>query len=195
MNDLVHLFKGKYNDPHVIVSSDWNRADTDIAFQDFPFLQEIHTLPTRGDDTLDTAFTNMSRSITEVNVGPPLIPNSGRPGRQSDHNVVYIQFKLERKRNFKWHRYSYWKYTPEGDAAFGQWIIDHDWLKITGDPSEMTEALGKTLDRVMEAFFPLVSRRLQSDEDPWINTYLEKMTLRSKMIFKLQGRSASWKKG
>ena len=58
----------------------------------------------------------------------------------------------------------------------------------------MAEALGKTLDKAMEAFFPLITRRLRSDQDPWVNEGLEKMILRRKKIFKSQGRSKSWKK-
>ena len=46
--DLVYLFKARYRDPYIIVAGDWDKADTDIAFQDFPFLQEIQTPHTRG---------------------------------------------------------------------------------------------------------------------------------------------------
>ena len=58
----------------------------------------------------------------------------------------------------------------------------------------MASALGDTLDQAMLAFFPLISRRLCSDQDPWINTYLERLIERRKKIFKLQGRAKSWKK-
>ena len=64
-----------------------------------------------------------------------------------------------------------------------------------GDLSQKAAALGRTLDRAISEFFPLITRRLRSDQDPWINTYLEKMIIRRKKIFKLQGRSASWKCG
>ena len=57
-------------------------------------------------------------------------------------------------------KYSYRKYTDEGDAAFGQWILNYDWPEITGDPSQMASALGRTLDWAMGAFFPLITRRL-----------------------------------
>ena len=136
----------------------------------------------------------MGRSITEVQVFPPLIPNAGGPGRPSDHNIVFVGFELVRKRNFKWMRYSYLKYTKEGDAAFGQWIIDHKWDEIVGNPSEMAQALGNTLDEAMSTFFPLITRRLRLDQDPWINLYLEKLIDRRRRIFKIQGHSKSWKK-
>ena len=123
---------------------------------------------------------------------PPLIPDQGRPGRPSDHNLVVVGFELERKK--KWMKYSYRKYTEDGDAAFGEWIVGHNWAEISGTPSDQAEALGRTLDSAMESFFPLITRRLRSDQDPWINEYLEKMIIRRKKIFKLQGRSASWKK-
>ena len=103
-----------------MIAGDWNKSDTDSAFLDFPFLQAVDTPPTQGDEVLDIVFTNMGRLITEVAVFPPLVPNAGRPGRSSDHNIVCISFELALKRNFKWQRYSYRKYTPEGDVAFGE---------------------------------------------------------------------------
>ena len=58
----------------------------------------------------------------------------------------------------------------------------------------MADALGNTLDWAMRMFFPLITRRLRSDQDPWINAHLEKLIERRKKIFKIQGRSRSWKK-
>ena len=88
-------------------------------------------------------------------------------------------------------KYSYRKYTPGGDLAFGEWIEGHNWDEIRGSPSEMAAALGETLDKAMEAFFPLISRRLRSDQDPWINDALEGLIKRRKRIFAIQGRSKS----
>ena len=72
--------------------------------------------------------------------------------------------------------------------------MSHNWSEIVGNPSQMAQALGETLDRAMSTFFPLITRRLRSDQDPWINTYLEHLIERRKKIFKLQGRSKSWKR-
>ena len=58
----------------------------------------------------------------------------------------------------------------------------------------MAAALGKTLDKAMDSFFPLITSRLRSDQDPWVNVALEKMIEQRKKIFRLQGRSKSWKK-
>ena len=59
--------------------------------------------------------------------------------------------------------------------VFGDWIVSHEWSEITGTPSQMAQALGTTLDRAMRTFFPLITRRLRSDQDPWIDRNLEKM--------------------
>ena len=58
----------------------------------------------------------------------------------------------------------------------------------------MAQALGTTLDWAMRTFFPLITRQLHSDQDPWIDKNLEKMIERWKKIFRIQGRSRSWKK-
>ena len=163
MNDLIHQFRAKYNEPYIIIAGDWNRADTATAFEDFPFLNEVLTPPMRGDENLDIIFTNMQRSITGVDVCPPLVQNAGQPGRPSDHNIVVVNFELERKRSFKWLKYSYRKCTKEGDVAFGEWLVGHDWSEVVGDPSQKAEALERTLDQAMSVFFPLITRRMRSD--------------------------------
>ena len=127
INDMIHSYKAKYQDPYIILAGDWNRADTDIAVGDFPGLLAVPTPPTRGDETLDITFTNFGNSIVEAEVCPPLLPDLGRQGRPLDHNVILIQVQLPKSRKFRWMKYSYRKYTPEGDAAFGQWIVNHDW--------------------------------------------------------------------
>ena len=43
LNDLLHSFKAKYRDPYIIVTGDWNKADTSIALDDFPSLQAVLT--------------------------------------------------------------------------------------------------------------------------------------------------------
>ena len=65
---------------------------------------------------LDIVFSNMGNSVGSVDVSPPLLPDTGRPGLPSDHNIVTIQFNLPR--NFKWLRYSHRKYMKEGEEAF-----------------------------------------------------------------------------
>ena len=97
MNDLLHSFKAKYRDPHIIVAGDWNRANTDVALEDFRAINAIPTPPTRGDEVLDIIFTNMRQSVEAVYVSPPLIPDAGGPGRPSDHNIVTVTFNLPRK--------------------------------------------------------------------------------------------------
>ena len=132
--------------------------------------------------------------IVEDEVCPPLVPNFGQPGWPCDHNIIVITALLPRSRNFKWMRYSNRKYTEAWDKAFGDWISNHDWSEIQGDPSDMVKSLGATLDQAMLVFFPLITRRLRSDQDPWVNIALEKMIKCRNKLFKLQGRSKSWKK-
>ena len=61
------------------MAGNWNRADTDVAFEDFSDIIAIETPPTRGDEVLDVVFSNLSRSIVETEVCPPLVLNAGQP--------------------------------------------------------------------------------------------------------------------
>ena len=108
--------------------------------------------------------------------------------------MLCVSLDLPKKKKVKWLKYWYRKYTKEGDAAFGDWIVSHEWSEITGTPSQMAQALGMTLDWAMRTFFPLITHRLRSDQNPWIDRNLERMIERRKKIFRIQGRSRSWKK-
>ena len=70
INDLIHSCKSRYQDPHILVAGDWNRADTDIALCDFPSICRVPTPPTRGDEVLD--IINMNYAVTETEICPPL---------------------------------------------------------------------------------------------------------------------------
>ena len=85
---------------------------------------------------------------------PPLVQNAGGPGRPSDHNVLHISFNLPKNKKFKGLKYSYRKYTEKGDVAFGEWISSYPFEEVRGAPSEMAEALGRTLDWAMSFFLP-----------------------------------------
>ena len=56
LSDLIHHFKSKYKDLHIVVAGDWNRADTSIALEDFPSLTAVPTPPTCEDDILDIVY-------------------------------------------------------------------------------------------------------------------------------------------
>ena len=77
---MIHLFKSKYVDPVIIMAGDWNRADTNIALEDFPSIVQIMSAPTRGDELLDITFTNVPSAVTLVEVCMPLVPDAGGPG-------------------------------------------------------------------------------------------------------------------
>ena len=63
VNDMIHQFKSRYNDPIILVSGDWNCADPGIALNDFESIVEVESPPTRGDECLDVIFSNISRSL------------------------------------------------------------------------------------------------------------------------------------
>ena len=58
VNDLIHLYKSRYQDPFFIVAGDWNKADTDIAFSDSLELQRCKH-PLRGGTKCWTLYSQI----------------------------------------------------------------------------------------------------------------------------------------
>ena len=61
--------------------------------------------------------------------------------------------------------------------------MNYQWREIVGNPSEMAEALGITLDWAMDQFSPLIVRRLCSDQDPWMEERMQRKIMKIIYVF------------
>ena len=113
--DCILELKGRYRDPFIAISGDFNGYDVASFLSDYPDLVLLETSPTRGDRHLDLLFTNFNEHIAESGVLSPIESDSGVP---SDHRVVHCSVELQRFEAFEWIMYSYMKQTNEGNLKF-----------------------------------------------------------------------------
>ena len=164
---VIHI-KGMFKDPYIIVSGDFNRRDVDQSLANFPDLKLINTPPTRGAQKLDKLFINFNSQIFESGILKPL---ENDRGVRSDHAVIYVSAKLKRIESFKWIKHTYKKYSDETANKFKDWIVTHDWEGVftSRSSTEKAKVYDDTCKWAMEHFFPDVTVKRKSTDDPWIN--------------------------
>lgn len=194
IEDSIIKLKGQFKDPYILIGGDFNKRDIDGALANFPDLSLVSSLPTRDGQNLDRIYVNFRSQVFETGVLKPL-ENSA--GVRSDHSVVYALARLKRIRSFEWIEYTYKKYTKEAEEKFGEWIAQHDWESVYTGKSSSDKALAfdSTCKWAMDKFFPDVTVKRKSTDDPWINdTILDLMEKRSKIFRNSGERTAGWKK-
>ena len=186
--------KNKYRNPYIVVAGDFNQWDAPTALQEFVDISEVSVGPTRGDQSIDRLFCNMSRAVIESGTVPPLETEADDAAR-SDHLVAYVTVDLPRRDAFEWISYTYRHFTEEAKAIFGRWIIMHDWASVV--QAEGSEAKARAyqadIDWAMDNFFPQRTTRRKSTDLPWINKAVRKKIRRRNEIYKKEGRSQLWK--
>ena len=194
ISDLVLDIKRKFRDPFIIIGGDFNQWDASGALADFPDIDEIQYGPTREDRRIDRLFCTFRDRVEAFGTLEPLETDDG--SRKSDHRIGYFEAELERAAAFEWITYTYRFYNEDGVKLFGDWICSQDWSRVASASSsdEKTDVYQSMITAAVDACFPLVTTRKKSTDLPWISWAIRKRIARRKRLFKLEGRSAAWKR-
>ena len=157
--------------------------------------QNLHSSDTssgyKRDKKLDIFFTNVTAEKTAAHVGRPL---ETEDGSRSDHSSVILSLACEIKRRFEWKKIRVRKRSKKGDLLFGELVKSVDWdvfFESCRDVSEMVERYQQLTESWMEECYPYKTRRIRSNENPWITNRIRKLIRMRMAVFKREGRSLS----
>ena len=97
LNDEISRAKTDLNDPVIIIGGDYNKKPFHDSVVDFPDVHLLPSGPTRGNETLDLVFTNVT-STTQIK--PPLESDDG--SLKSDHSTVLVESSIGNEHRFEW---------------------------------------------------------------------------------------------
>ena len=174
--------KRRFDDPLIVVAGDYNQWDVAGALSDFQDLKEAPVGNTRGDRSIDRIFTNVDHE--EAGTLPPLETDPGEDEgegtpKKSDHDIAFCKMKLPRTESFEMLTYSYRYYNPDSEEKFGSWLASMDWseLEAAGTSNEKTEIYQMEVTRAQDRLFPLITVRRQSNDPPWYNRNIKRLSL------------------
>ena len=155
--DVLHEAKRRFSDPYLVIAGDFNQFNVKQALEEHRELKEVATGPTRGRRTIDKAFTNFHRRITDSNVVAPLAPNTGARGTSSDHGVVFFKARLEFSPPVTWTSYETRRFTEAKAEKFGNWLANKSWEELFNADSsnKKAEIYQEAMGKAMDEFFPL----------------------------------------
>ena len=127
---LIDL-KRKYNDPYLVVTSDFNQWKAENYLDSFADISEAPVGNTRGNKAIDRTFTNMGRSIVEAGTVLPLETlGEEEELKRNDHRLSFCRFRLKKKISYRWETFICRRLNNDSISKFREWIVFHDWASV-----------------------------------------------------------------
>ena len=195
ISDLVIELTEKMDGAYLIVTGDFNQWKLGDTLADFPTLWELNAGPTRGDRRIDLIFSNFDQNCTSGKIMRPLETELVEGVQtSSDHNVVWMGAKIDKKPRKKVEKYEYRIFNKEREKKFLQWMDGCKWEEVLSAVGSEKKALAyqATIDGGMDEFFPVRVGRRREGDLPWMNEVAKKKTVRKRRIYQEEGRSQRW---
>ena len=141
LNECIDRLKTKYIDPIIIVGGDFNRKNLSPFLSASPELAAIAAGPTRNGTALDEMYTNISRSIVQKEILPPLCKEDGT---NSDHQIIAASAEISKNRKNIMSSFTFRPLTKNGTEKFKSLLLNTDWKTIQ-KPSSSESAFELTI--------------------------------------------------
>ena len=200
ISDAYNVLSTKYGRGlHFIMAGDTNDLKLDSILSLSPNLVQIVRNWTRLNPPaiLDPVIMTLSHLYQEPLCLEPLDADPDKNGTKSDHRIVLgkpiniIDNKCARQtREVKIRPF------PEsGICKLRDWFIDQTWDNVYKVESAHDKAQNfqNILMEKLEEIFPEKSRKINSDDQPWVTFKLKKLDRKRKRIFRKERRSENWK--
>ena len=193
MNELIceEIVKIKiaHADPLIVIAGDMNKKDCSCFERDNPEVKLIVTPPTRKDATLDLCYTNANVIGSKL-----MIPLWSAEGMDSDHRVVEYKFIYQGAKH-TYQKITRRKFSRMAEGGFCDEVNALDWEFIRGmrGVDEKVESFHKAVESLKDKWFPLVTSKIRSDEDPWISDAIRKLIIVRDKEFRRTGRGKKWR--
>ena len=176
----------------IVLAGDTNRYDLTSALDEFLDIEEADSPPTRNNERLDTAHTNVNEHIISCTSEAPLENDAGT---QSDHLLLLFEVSIPHIHSFEWVKYRTRDMKEKNKEAFNKEFIAVDWEGLLSNitcPSEMTEALHRTVTEISDRCLPWRDRKIRSTDDPWITDEIRRAIRQRQRRFAKYRRSHKW---
>ena len=177
-----------------------NDLELDAILSLDPNFSQIVKKWTRMDPpaVLDPIIMTLSRYYQDPLCLDPLDADPDKNGVPSDHRIV-ITRPISTINNKPIRNIRKVKVRPipqSGIILFREWLIDQSWEALYQAESAHTKAqiFQNMLVSKLDEIFPEKTRKISSDDQPWVTFKLKKLDRARKRIFHKERRSEKWKK-
>ena len=201
ISDAFNILSTKYSRGlHFVLAGDTNDLKLDSILSLSPNLVQIVSDWTRMEPPaiLDPIIMTLSHLYQQPRCLEPLDADPDTNGKKSDHRIVIskpisvINNKCARiTRTVKVR-----PFPQSGIAKLREWFIDQTWEKVfsTESTHEKARIFQELLVNKCDEIFPEKTRKIQSDDQPWITHKLKQLDRKRKRLYRNERRSQKWRK-
>ena len=190
VTDCVGQVLTKHADAVLLVGGDFNKKDISSLLSAHPCLLPTNAGATRNGEKLDEIYSNMSLSVEEKLIQKPL---SKLNGVESDHSIITVSIKLPKSQRSVASVFNFRPITTKGVEKFEKLIVPFDWECIRmNNPSDSAAKLDDVLQSFIAQCFPEKTRKIRSNDAPWLDKKTKKLLDKKRRIYKKEGKSDNY---
>ena len=189
---------------HFCIAGDTNELKLDSILSLSSNLVQVVTKPTRIDPKtgaealLDPVIMTLSQYYQEPLCLDPLDPDPDKDGKKSDHRIVLMKpINVINNKTARITRRIKVRPIPEsGIIKMRDWLMNENWESVFKAETAHKKAafFQEMLIQKFELIFPEKTRKINSDDAPWMTEKLKKLDRRRKRIYHKERRSEKWRK-
>ena len=138
----------------------------------------------------------MSHLYQEAMCLEPLDADVDKNGVKSDHRIVLVKpiNTINNKCGSQTKRVKYRPFPEAGFLKMTNWFIDENWQEVyqAVTAHDKAEKFQNLLISQLDEFFPQKTRKIQSDDQPWMTQKLKKMDRTRRRLFRKERKSEKW---
>jgi hypothetical protein len=146
---------------------------------------------------LDPILTTLSSYYQVPECLDPLDPDPDKNGKKSDHRIVVARpVNVINNRSARTFREVKVRPFPKsGMLKMKDWFIEQTWEEVfkAETAHDKAKIFQSKLLNILDEIFPEKTRRISSDDQPWITHRLKMLDRRRKRIFHRERSSVKWK--
>ena len=203
ISEAYNLLSAKYGKGlHFCIAGDTNELKLNSILNLNPKLVQVVTKPTRIDPKtgveviLDPVITTLSAFYQEPLCLDPLDSDPDKNGKKSDHRIVLFKpISVINNKSARITREIKVRPIPaSGVEKMQTWLMDQTWANVyeAVTAHEKADVFQKCLIEQFELIFPEKTRKINSDDAPWMTQKLKKLDRKRKRIYNKERRSGKW---
>ena len=199
--EVYQLLSKKYNSGlHWILAGDFNELKDEKILQITPSFKQVVTQPTRFNPPaiLDKIITTLHTYYHSVVIQPPLDPDPDKNGKPSDHSIVVLKpiSVINNKCSRTTREITFRPITDLGMQLMQEWFQEGGLSEAAHGQSvhERADLLMETLREKTNQFFPLKTRKITSDSQPFFSEKLSVLKRRKQREYNKNRKSEKWSK-
>ena len=146
---------------------------------------------------LDPVIMTLANYYQVPEVLAPLDADLDKQGKKSDHRIVVARpiSSINNKCGRQYKNITVRPFPKSGMDKMRLWFMDKTWEEISLCESshEKAEKLQTMLLQILDEFFPEKTRKIASDDQPWISHRLKVLDRQCKRVFHKERKSEKWK--